>query len=183
MDARSPLTQKDLTEVDATAVAPALRQNDWAGAAIGAARGYDAVLSGESVPTVAVTPGEADPGQGEQVGVGGGSWLLLFVVLVPVVLVAFALIRRRSRRAAAPRGGEETWGGPSPESLADLDAQARQALTNGLLRQYFPKGTDLSRWAAEDIEAVAATLNSRPRKSLGWKTPAEALNDHLLSIK
>jgi IS30 family transposase len=55
--------------------------------------------------------------------------------------------------------------------------------TNGLLRQYFPKGTDLSRWAAEDIEAVAATLNSRPRKSLGWKTPAEALNDHLLSMK
>ncbi|WP_455754967.1 IS30 family transposase [Streptomyces mirabilis] len=55
--------------------------------------------------------------------------------------------------------------------------------TNGLLRQYFPKGTDLSRWAAEDIEAVAATLNSRPRKILGWKTPAEALNDHLLSMK
>ncbi len=55
--------------------------------------------------------------------------------------------------------------------------------TNGLLRKYFPKGTDLSRWAAEDIEAVAATLNSRPRNSLGWKTPAEALNDHLLSIK
>lgn len=55
--------------------------------------------------------------------------------------------------------------------------------TNGLLRQYFPKGTDLSRWAAEDIDAVAATLNSRPRKSLGWKTPAEALNDHLLSMK
>jgi len=55
--------------------------------------------------------------------------------------------------------------------------------TNGLLRRYFPKGTDLSRWAAEDIEAVAATLNSRPRKSLGWKTPAEALNNHLLSMK
>ncbi|WP_338784914.1 TPM domain-containing protein [Streptomyces sp. DG1A-41] len=128
VDARSPLTRQDLTEVDATAVAPALRQNDWAGAAIGAARGYGAVLSGEPVPTVAVTPGEADPGQGEQVGVGGGSWLFLFVVLVPVVLVAFALIRRKSRKAAAPRGGEETWGGPSPESLADLDAQARQAL-------------------------------------------------------
>jgi IS30 family transposase len=54
--------------------------------------------------------------------------------------------------------------------------------TNGLLRQYFPKGTDLSRWAAEDIEAVAATLNARPRKTLGWRTPAEALNDHLRSI-
>ena len=52
--------------------------------------------------------------------------------------------------------------------------------TNGLLRQYFPKGTDLSRWNAEEIEAVAATLNARPRKTLGWKTPAEALNELLL---
>ena len=48
------------------------------------------------------------------------------------------------------------------------------------MRQYFPKGTDLSRWNAEDIEAVAAMLNSRPRKTLGWKTPAEAFNEHLL---
>jgi IS30 family transposase len=44
-----------------------------------------------------------------------------------------------------------------------------------------PKGTDLARWSAEDIEAVAATLNSRPRKTLGWKTPAEALDEHLRS--
>ena len=55
--------------------------------------------------------------------------------------------------------------------------------TNGLLRQYFPKGTDLSRWSAEEIAAVAATLNSRPRKTLGRKTPAEALNDHLRSTQ
>jgi IS30 family transposase len=55
--------------------------------------------------------------------------------------------------------------------------------TNGLLRQYFPKGTDLSRWSAEDIAAVATALNSRPRKTLGWRTPAEALDDHLRSIQ
>lgn len=48
--------------------------------------------------------------------------------------------------------------------------------TNGLLRQYFPKGTDLSRYGERELDAVAATLNSRPRKTLGWKTPAEALN-------
>jgi IS30 family transposase len=53
--------------------------------------------------------------------------------------------------------------------------------TNGLLRQYFPKGTDLARHSAGDLAAVAAALNSRPRKTLGWRTPAEALNAYLTS--
>jgi IS30 family transposase len=53
--------------------------------------------------------------------------------------------------------------------------------TNGLLRQYFPKGTDLSRYSAHDVAAVANTLNSRPRKTLSWRTPAEAFNDLLRS--
>jgi IS30 family transposase len=47
------------------------------------------------------------------------------------------------------------------------------------LRQYFPKGTDLSVHGEDELEAVAHTLNSRPRKTLGWKTPAEALEDVL----
>ena len=55
--------------------------------------------------------------------------------------------------------------------------------TNGLLRQYFPKGTDLTRWSAEDLEAVALALNNRPRKVLGWKTPAEAFAEQLRSIQ
>ena len=55
--------------------------------------------------------------------------------------------------------------------------------TNGLLRQYFPKGTDLSRWSAEDLEAVAYTLNNRPRKVLGWKTPAEVFEEQLRSLQ
>jgi IS30 family transposase len=55
--------------------------------------------------------------------------------------------------------------------------------TNGLLRQYFPRGTDLSRHSRGDLAAVAAALNSRPRKTLGWKTPAETLDDHLRSLE
>ena len=48
--------------------------------------------------------------------------------------------------------------------------------SNGLLRQYFPKGTDMTRYGERELDAVATTPNGRPRKTLRWKTPAEALN-------
>jgi IS30 family transposase len=51
--------------------------------------------------------------------------------------------------------------------------------TNGLLRQYFPKGTSLKVHSREHLEEVAAELNARPRKTLGWKTPAQALDEFL----
>ncbi|WP_455754569.1 IS30 family transposase [Streptomyces tanashiensis] len=48
--------------------------------------------------------------------------------------------------------------------------------TNGLLRQYFPKGTDLAQYSREHLNTVAAELNGRPRKTLGWETPAERMH-------
>jgi IS30 family transposase len=53
--------------------------------------------------------------------------------------------------------------------------------TNGLLRQYFPKGTNLRSHTENDLKSVAMSLNTRPRKTLGWRTPAEALNEVLVS--
>lgn len=55
--------------------------------------------------------------------------------------------------------------------------------TNGLLRQGFPKGIDLSLHGPDDLEAVAAALSSRPRRTLGWKTRAETLDEVLAEVQ
>ena len=55
--------------------------------------------------------------------------------------------------------------------------------TNGLLRQYFPEGTDLSVQGPEQLAAVATTLNTRPRKTLGWRTPAEAFDEVIRMVE
>jgi IS30 family transposase len=54
---------------------------------------------------------------------------------------------------------------------------------NGLLRQYFPKGTDLCRYGMDELQAVARALNNRPRKTLGWRTAAEVFCDQLAALK
>ncbi|MFK4691992.1 putative membrane protein YgcG [Streptomyces pristinaespiralis] len=131
VDAASRLTDAQLAEVARTAVEPALRENDWAGAAIGAADGYGAVTAGEPVPTVNITPGEADPGDGGGAGTGAGDLVLPIAILGgAAVLAAYAYTKRRRRTATrtTPRGGQEGWGAPEQPPLPELDARARTAL-------------------------------------------------------
>jgi IS30 family transposase len=51
--------------------------------------------------------------------------------------------------------------------------------TNGLLRQYFPKRTEIAHYTQAELDHVAAELNGRPRQTLGWKTPSQALDEAL----
>ncbi|MFC1415098.1 TPM domain-containing protein [Streptacidiphilus cavernicola] len=127
-DNDSGLTQSQINQVNTLAIEPALRQNDWAGAAIGAADGYQAVLSGKPVTAPAIIPGQADPGGSNT----SGSVLWLPVAAVGAAGVGAVMLYSRRKRAAAGgtgpvRGAAQPVGQP-PVPLPELDSQARQAL-------------------------------------------------------
>ncbi|MEW2634385.1 TPM domain-containing protein [Streptomyces sp. NPDC048389] len=132
VDDASRLTGARLAEVAATAVEPALRENDSAGAAIGAAGGYGAVLSGEPVPRVNTALGEVDPDPGGDGTVGGDLVLPIVLLGAAGAVAAYAYTKRRRRTATrtTPRGGQEGWGPPGHPPLPALDAKAEQALVD-----------------------------------------------------
>ncbi|MDX3539825.1 TPM domain-containing protein, partial [Streptomyces sp. MB09-01] len=133
-DVDSGFTEQQLATVAQTAIEPALKQNDWAGAAIGAANGYDAVLGGQPVPVPTITPGPADPGGGASGENGAGDFVLPVVAVGAAgALVAYAYTRRK--RKAAAGGGRGTTTGPGwPEGapdrlpLPELDGRAKTLL-------------------------------------------------------
>ncbi|NEB73216.1 TPM domain-containing protein, partial [Streptomyces fulvissimus] len=137
VDAGSELTDGQLSEVASTAIEPALRENDWAGAAIGAADGYAAVLAGRPVTAPAITPGPADPGTGASGPSSGAGDFILPVVVVggAGALAAFAYTRRKRRSAtrttpAATGWGRGAEGDDAPVPLEELDARAKQVLVD-----------------------------------------------------
>lgn len=156
-DQDSGLTQSRIGEVSDVAVEPALRENDWAGAAIGAAGGYAAVLSGEQVAPPAITPGTPDPGRASGTSNGSGDlWIPVVTVLAAAGVGAYAYRRRRTEAgpAAGPlpagRGHGRARGAKRPlplTPLPELDSQARLLLV---------ETDDAVRTSREDVGLAAA---------------------------
>lgn len=139
VDQGSRLTDGQLQDVASTAIEPALRENDWAGAAIGAADGYAAVLAGEPVPVPALTPGAADPGTGSDSGSGGAGNLIVPIAVVGAAgaVAAYAYTRRRRRASSRTTPAAAGWGSggdqesaEQPTPLPELDAQAKAGLVD-----------------------------------------------------
>ncbi|MFE2290372.1 TPM domain-containing protein [Streptomyces sp. NPDC059452] len=136
VDADSRLTDEQLREVASTAIEPALRENDWAGAAIGAADGYVSVLAGRPVTTPAITPGPADPGTGASGPSGAGDFILPVAVVGGAgALAVYAYTRRKRRSTTRTTPAATGWGRPpeaedAPVPLEELDARAKQVLVD-----------------------------------------------------
>ncbi|MFG2621146.1 TPM domain-containing protein [Streptomyces sp. NPDC048507] len=137
-DVDSGFTEEQLATVARTAIEPALKENDWAGAAIGAADGYDAVLGGLPVPVPAITPGASDPGGGGSGQSGAGDFVLPVVVVGAAGAIgAYAYTRRKRGRGGDGGGGgrgtttaHPGWDGrrAEPAPLPELDARAKALL-------------------------------------------------------
>jgi uncharacterized membrane protein YgcG len=143
VDGTSRLTDAQLAEVAQVAIEPALAQNDWAGAVVGAADGYRAVLRGQPVPPPRIVAGEPDPdgvGAGWRLGAGVGTLACLLLPFVAVIGGVLLWARARRRRAtggpvpagAGPAGQVGPAAGP-PDPLAAVSTDELNARANTLL--------------------------------------------------
>ncbi|HEY5836815.1 TPM domain-containing protein, partial [Streptomyces sp.] len=157
-DQDAGLTHAQLDEVSEVAIEPALRENDWAGAAVGAANGYEAVLSGRPVPPPAIMPGAAEPAGTVEPGTGNGAgdlWIPVVLVAAAGAVGAYAYHRRRTGPPGrggvpVPTGQIRGWGAKRPTPLTplpELDSQARHLLV---------ATDDAVRTSQEDVGFAAA---------------------------
>ncbi|MFF7730956.1 TPM domain-containing protein [Streptomyces sp. NPDC008001] len=163
-DKQSGFRGDQLKAVATTAIAPAVAQHDWAGAAIGAADGYRAVLQGEPVRPPAISPGSPDPGGEGLVPGHRRVWLPVAMGAGLCLLGLHLCARRASRRRRAEQAREEGYAPvppvpPVPSGLArmarpltplpELDAEAARALV---------ATDDAVRTSAEELHFAAAQL-------------------------
>jgi uncharacterized membrane protein YgcG len=155
-DADFPLTDAQLADVAAKAIEPPLARNDWAGAVVGAANGYQAVLNGQPVPSPAIRPGRPDTGGGGR-GVPVAAVVVGVVVLAGLALGAWALWRRRARPTPAPGGvTTEDLAARANTLLVELDDELRTSERELTLAT--------GQYGAEATASFAAALDSARRE-------------------
>lgn len=150
------LSDAQLQEVETVAIEPALRENDWAGAAIGAADGIAASLAGAPVVTPDVRPGEASPG-----GEGGIPGILIVLVVVAVIGVVIFMIVRAGRKRAVPAGRGQ--GEVAAVPTAQLKQRASSALvqTDDAIKSSEQElGFAIAQYGAEATGAFQAALDT-----------------------
>ncbi|MEU8503211.1 TPM domain-containing protein [Streptomyces brevispora] len=184
----SRFTDAQLHDVASTAIEPTLKENDWAGAAIGAANGYSAVLTGAAVPTPTITPGADDPGTGNSGGTSVGDLILPIVVVGgAAAAAAYAHTRRRRRTATRTTPGATGWGREDPDRntspappapLPELDARAKETLvgTDDAVRT---SDEELGFATAQFKEAAAAPFTEAVAYARGELTAAFRLRQQL----
>ncbi|MEV0257409.1 TPM domain-containing protein [Streptomyces sp. NPDC050732] len=162
VDDGSRLTDAQLQDVATTAIRPALRRNDWAGAAVGAADGYRAVLAGRPVPTPSVTPGPADPGGADSTA---GDLVLPVAAACAAGIAATVAYKRRRKRAATRTtpGGGGGWGQGAPRGreavpVDELDTKARLLLV---------ETDDAIRTSTEELGFATAQFGEEAAKPFG----------------
>lgn len=129
VDQDARITDAQIQEITRTGIEPALRENDWPGAAIGAANGIGAVLAGRPVPTPTITPGADDPGaSGDDGGLSGSGDLVLPVIAVGAAGALAAYTYTRRKRRMSERTTPRTWGRQDVTPLPELDKQAGHLL-------------------------------------------------------
>ena len=169
------LTDAQLQQIETVAIDPALRQNDWAGAAINAAEGISAALQGEPVAAGEIIPGDESPGGG-----AGGFLIVVFVVIAVLVLLvvgAVILLARRGRTRALPAGAVPPTGLqalPTPE----LKRRASSTLvqTDDAIRSSEQElGFAIAQYGAEATTAFRGALE----KAQGQLSQAFALQQKL----
>jgi uncharacterized membrane protein YgcG len=165
-DTDFPLSAAQLEDVAAVSIEPALAQNDWAGAVVGAADGYRAALAGDAPPPPKIVPGDPDPGGGLLGGSGGRSAFPVAVICVVLVVVAgavgiwlFARSRDRGKAVAPTVDPNDPFPGVDTQQLSDRANSLLIEVDDALISSERELRLATSEFGAEATSSFAAALD------------------------